>query len=118
MKVKYKIIELSRGFVAIIDAEDFRRVNKYSWHIHQAKGRKKKHPDPYARATINNKKIYLHRFIMNAPEHLHVDHKNHQTLDCRKENLELITAEENYNRRRYVLAAKKRLLKEKLKESC
>ncbi|MFD1755949.1 HNH endonuclease [Rufibacter sediminis] len=49
---------------------------------------------------MNGRKVYLHRFIMGAPEDLEVDHKNHQTLDCRRENLECITPEVNKQRKR------------------
>lgn len=100
MKHKFRVIELSRGFVAIIDTEDFRRVNRYSWHVHHSRGSKRKPGEPYARATVNGKKVYLHRFIMNAPEWLQVDHRNHQTLDCRKDNLESVPANINAKRRR------------------
>lgn len=96
-----RLISLSGGkYVAIISAVDLRRCNKYSWHVHVSKGSKRKAGAPYARATVNGKKIYLHRFVMNAPEFMHVDHRNHQTLDCRRENLEIVTHKENQKRRR------------------
>lgn len=96
-----RIIPLAGGrYVAVISAADFRRVNRYSWHVHVSKGTKRKPGQPYARATINGRKTYLHRFIMSAPEYMHVDHKNHQTLDCRRENLEVVTHHENQKRRR------------------
>lgn len=96
-----RTIALAGGrYVAVISAEDYRRVNRYSWHVHVSKGTKRKPGQPYARATINGKKIYLHRFVMSAPEYMHVDHKNHQTLDCRRENLEIVTHLENQKRRR------------------
>lgn len=101
MSFKMRLIPLSNSkFVAVISKEDYRRVNRYSWHAHKSKGTKKKPGYPYARATINGKKVYLHRFIMNAPDWAHVDHKNHQTLDCRRENLEIVTPSENLKRRR------------------
>lgn len=87
-------------YVAIVDVLDYRRCNRYSWHVHFSKGTKRRPGQPYARANINGKKIYLHRFVMNAPEFMHVDHKNHQTLDCRRENLEIVTHAENLRRRR------------------
>lgn len=96
-----RIISLSGGkYIAVITAVDFRRCNRYSWHVHFSKGNKRKVGAPYARATINGKKVYLHRFVMNAPEYMHVDHKNHCTLDCRRENLEIVTGQENIKRRR------------------
>jgi len=96
-----RTISLSGGkYVAIIDAKDFRRVNRYKWHVHHSKGTKRKPGQPYARATINGKKTYLHRFVMNAPEFMQVDHKNHQTLDCRQNNLEIVDNITNQQRRR------------------
>lgn len=110
---KYRIIELTQGYVAIISAKDYRRVNKHSWRVHFSAGSKRKHGQPYARSTINGKEVYLHRFIMNdsieycttegcteQPHLWHVDHKNKQTLDCRRQNLEVCFYLENIARRR------------------
>jgi hypothetical protein len=99
---KYKVIHLTQGFVAIIDADDYRRVCKHSWRVTFG-GRKKKYKDlPYAKTTIKGKGVYLHRFILNVTGENHVDHKNWQTLDCRKENLEEVTRVENMKRKRNV----------------
>lgn len=103
-----RVITLSKGFVAIISHEDFRRVNRYSWHAHMSAGSKRKVGQPYARASINGKKVYLHRFIMEAPEHMHVDHLNHCTLDCRRENLEVVDHATNMKRRRVKCSARKK----------
>ena len=40
-------------------------------------------------------KSYIHRLVMKEPEGLSIHHKNHNTLDNRKANLEAITHEEN-----------------------
>lgn len=100
MAGKYRVIELTQGFVAVISAEDFRRVNRHSWHVHKSRGTKRRVGAPYARASINGKKVYLHRFIMDAPDDMHVDHRNHCPLDCRRENLKITTPQENIKRRR------------------
>lgn len=95
-----RIIELTGGYVAIISKEDYRRVNRYKWHVHFAGGTRKKHAQPYARANIKGKKVYLHRFITGAFKPFHVDHKNRQTLDNRRINLEVVDQHENLKRRR------------------
>lgn len=100
MAEPFRVIDLTQGFVAVISTEDFRKVNRHSWSIHRSAGSKRKLGQPYARACVNGKKVYLHRFIMGASEGMHVDHKNHCTLDCRRENLEEVTYAENMLRRR------------------
>lgn len=99
-KEPYRVINLTQGFVAIISTEDYRSVNRHSWRVHRSAGSKRKLGKPYARSTIKGKNVYLHRFIMDATEGMHVDHKNHCTLDCRRENLEEVTHLENQKRRR------------------
>lgn len=58
---KYKVFELTQGFVAVIDLADWPRVRKHSWHVHKSTGSKRKIGQPYARACINGKKVYLQR---------------------------------------------------------
>ena len=98
--MKDRVLPLTQGYVAVISGEDWRRVNKYSWHVHKSRGSRKKIGKPYARANIKGKKVYLHRFITGAEYPLHVDHKNHCTLDNRRENLEIVDHITNMKRRR------------------
>lgn len=96
-----KVVSVSGGkFTAVISKQDYRSVSKYKWNINFSKGKNRKVGQPYARAYINGKMVYLHRFIMNPPMDMHVDHLNHCTLDCRRENLEVVSPIENNNRRR------------------
>ena len=69
---------------AFIDLEDVERVNKYTW------GRS---ANQYVECRELN--IYLHRFIMNCPKDMEVDHINHNGLDNRKENLRIVTHKQN-----------------------
>lgn len=94
-----KCLELTKGYVAIVSNLDWSRVSQYSWHVHFSKGKGKKRGQPYARATVNGKKVYLHRWLLDARKPMHVDHKNTQTLDCRRSNLEIVTHKENQRRR-------------------
>lgn len=59
----------------IISPEDYDNVIKFNWHIDN---------EGY---IVNNKKIRLHRFIMEPENNLVVDHKNGNRLDNRRENL-------------------------------
>jgi len=99
MTQPFRVIPLTQNFVAIIDAFNFRKVNRYSWHVHFSKGKGRKYGQPYARANVKGKKVYLHQFLMPGEQ---VDHKNHCTLDCRKSNLEPVTHKVNQSRKRNV----------------
>lgn len=101
-KQKWRVVELTKGYVAIVSQEDYRRVSRYSWYVHRSRGSQRKPGQPYARASIKGKKVYLHRFVMDAPDDMQVDHLNHQTLDCRRENLEVVCHVTNNHRRRNV----------------
>lgn len=110
MTEPHRVIELTKGYVAIISTEDFRRVNRHSWQAHTSAGKGKRPGLPYARGQVKGKQVYLHRFIMDTPQGQQCDHKNHFTLDCRRENLENVTHIENQKRRRNA----KKCLKRKL----
>lgn len=81
-----KEITLCHGEIVIIDDEDYGRVSCYSWHYDS--GRR-------ALAHIGGKCVPMHRFILNAPKGVEVDHINHDTLDNRKCNLRLVTKSQN-----------------------
>jgi HNH endonuclease len=87
-----RIINLTKGYVAIVDDDDFERVNMHSWCASNAS---KNNNVPRAEARINKKLVRMHRFILSAPKGSYVDHVNHNTLDNRKENLRLCTNQEN-----------------------
>ena len=68
---------------AIIDLDDIDKVKNHKWCLH-GKG-----------YVSSNSAGFLHRFIMNPPEGMAVDHINHNTLDNRKENLRICTLQQN-----------------------
>lgn len=80
-------IPLTRSKFAIIDDEDFDRVNKFKWH-YVGNG-------TAAHRVYKGEYIYMHRLIMNTPPGLEVDHINHNKLDNRKSNLRNCTRGEN-----------------------
>ncbi len=84
-----RIIPLTRGLFAIVDADDYLWLSKYTWF---AEGTDKNF---YAVRKAGGKSIKMHRQIMNAPGHLVVDHIDHNGLNNRKENLRICTFAEN-----------------------
>ena len=84
-------IQLTKGYKAIIDKEDFEKVNKYSWHFSNGY--------PYAR--INHKLIKIDRYILGQENNkLHIDHINGDGLDNRKSNLRMVTRSQNMMNKR------------------
>lgn len=84
-------IPLTRGKFAIVDEDDFERVNRFKWTF-MAGG--------YAYRLINQgtpqrRCIYMHRTINKTPKGRHTDHINGNGLDNRKINLRDCTPGQN-----------------------
>jgi hypothetical protein len=69
----------SSGEVALIDDADYATVKKHTWRYNVKDG--------YAYTTIDGRWIALHRFIMQPPPGVLVDHINRVKLDCQRHNL-------------------------------
>lgn len=66
-----------------IDLEDVDKCKNLKWHMHVG-------------YVANSKmKIFLHRFIIECPDDMIVDHINRDKLDNRKCNLRICTSKEN-----------------------
>jgi hypothetical protein len=89
-----KLIPLTQGKFAIVDAADYEWLNQYKWHV-------VRHENTcYAETQIEGKSVKMHRLKTRAPGGLFVDHINHNGLDNRRSNLRLCTNQENiFNRR-------------------
>jgi hypothetical protein len=95
-KVAY--VPLSRGYEAVIDAEDIAIVEGFNWTASPA-GR-----TVYAGriATKNGKPkhVSMHRAIIKAPKGKHVDHIDGNALNNQKSNLRLATPSQNQHNAR------------------
>lgn len=78
-------IPLSQGQVTVIDFDDFEKVRGLKWCAQSRKGRF------HAARYFGKKYEYLHRYLLDAPSGIEVDHKNGDGLDNRRENLRLAT---------------------------
>lgn len=90
-----KVIELTKGFAAIVDDEDFERLAQYRWCALIAR---------YTVYAVRNGGklgfIYMHRFLIDAPSGMEVDHKNGNGIDNRRSNLRLVTKAQNQHNSR------------------
>jgi hypothetical protein len=90
------MIRIRAGHSFLIDAEDWPTISEFKWSVSSDGGTRL-----YVSTRIEGKKIYLHRFLLEAPLDQRVDHRNGNPLDNRKANLRLATHQQNmFNRRK------------------
>lgn len=90
-------IKLTKNKVTLIDDEDAERVLELKWHVSRSGS-----GIDYAGHTkkIHGGVILLHRYLLDAPDGMFVDHINGDTLDNRKSNLRICTHKENLRNQR------------------
>lgn len=89
-----KLIPLTQGLFSMVDDEDFDRANQFKWHAVKKgntfyAGRALRMPDGH---WIDYK---LHRFLLDAPDGVPVDHVNRNGLDNQRANIRLATVRQN-----------------------
>lgn len=86
---EYRIIPLTRGQVAIVDAEDFERLSKRKWCAMWNSWGKAF----YATSHSGGRLIHMSREVLGVD--CFVDHRDRNTLDNRKKNLRPATRAQN-----------------------
>lgn len=77
---------------ALIDTEDIQLVKNFKWYLSEDKSKNWRYPVAHYTHKGKHTNIRLHRLVMGVAfddngEEKVVDHINHDTLDCRKQNL-------------------------------
>lgn len=89
-----KEIQLTQGKIALVDDEDFDRVNQLKWCaqcIHTRKGWRAISNAP--RVQGRGRTLYMHRFLV--PGQIQIDHKDGNGLNNQKSNLRPATPSQN-----------------------
>jgi hypothetical protein len=90
-------VPLTRGYEAIIDADDVPLVDAWNWTTIVGLS------NVYAFRNYckdkSKRTVYLHRAIMGEPDGFQVDHINGNGLDNRRVNLRLATRSQNQHNR-------------------
>ncbi len=93
-----KRILLTKGQFAIIDDEDYVTVMRFKWYLETHSNLK------YAKCCVylgilNGRQVkagmFMHHLIMRPARGLEVDHRNHNGLDCRRDNMRNCTHAQN-----------------------
>ena len=90
---EYREINLTKGGVALVDANNFNSLSKHSWYLtsHGYAARKTWKKE----AGRSSKLIYMHREIVFVTQEQEIDHINGNKLDNRRKNLRLCTSSQN-----------------------
>lgn len=89
------------GLFALVDEVDVARVRERTWFVHARRRGSGLAFYAYTatRAGGKQKNVLLHRFIMESPEGVEVDHRNGDGLDCRRSNMRHATRAQNMRNR-------------------
>lgn len=92
-----KLIPLSKGYYTKVSDKDYNQLSKFEWCYGNGYAVRSSERD-----ENNKQKGYkMHRVILDAPEGVHVDHKNGDKLDNRRSNLRLCNDSQNQANARF-----------------
>ena len=98
------LIPLTKNKYAIVDIEDYGWLSQWKWRAMKDKRtfyavRHTPHPTNKGKKTS----LLMHRLILNVPKGMQTDHRYHNGLDNRKQNISICTHDQNnYNRQPYI----------------
>jgi len=96
-----KEIALTQDKFAIIDDENFEWLSSYRWQASK-QGNAWYAVRWSSRRNGKRKLLYMHREILNTPAGMDTDHRDHNTLNNRQDNLRIASRlQNNQNQRKY-----------------
>lgn len=94
------ITSKTHGEVRIkINKEDVEKCKQLTWIANYNKRLKTWYIQNITFVNGVAKTTYIHRYIMDCPADKEIDHQNHRFDDCRRQNLKIVTREENVENR-------------------
>lgn len=91
-----KKIKLTQGKVALVDDEDYEKLNKYSWSTNRS------YDTYYARCFVGGRiKNYMQHRILSPSLGMEIDHIDRNGLNNQKRNLRICTHSQNLMNQRH-----------------
>jgi hypothetical protein len=87
-------IPLTQNQFVIVDDSDFPLHSEFKWCYRAERNLNQGYAVRHGKVDGKDRLIYLHRLLMNPPKGYEVIFLNHDRLDCRRENLRVVTKEE------------------------
>jgi hypothetical protein len=89
-----KEIPLTQGKVALVDDEDYERLNKYKWHAHKHRNNFYAYRNT-PRENGKQTNMIMHRVVLGISDRSMVDHRDGDGLNNQKYNLRPCTNSQN-----------------------
>jgi len=91
-----KTIQLTQGQAALVDDEDYNRINAHKWCAQWHRNARSFYATRGSRDGYGKRRaIHMHREVMGTETCECVDHINHNTLDNRRDNLRVCSNSQN-----------------------
>jgi len=95
-----RLIPLTKFKFAIVDAENFDRLNSFTWYARRGTNTWYATRCKRTGEKTGNTFVWMHNMIVPPPKGLMIDHANQNGLDNRKTNLRFATRSQNMQNRR------------------
>lgn len=93
-----KTIPLTQGQTTVVDDDVFEGLNRYRWHAQWSENTKTFYAVRQVLEGGKAVQVRMHRVVAGVqgqPRQVQVDHKNHDTLDNRAQNLAVVDSRRN-----------------------
>jgi hypothetical protein len=87
-------IPLSQGQIVFVDDADYELLSDFHWCYRSERDGRPGYAVRHVKVNGKDRLCYLHRQLMQPPPGSEVIFLNHDKLDCRRENLKVVTKEE------------------------
>lgn len=91
-------VKLTQGYFALVDAQDFDRVNQFKWHVAISNNGASKHACRWKTVRGKRKRVWMHQFITGFGKNK-VDHGDGDGLNNQRYNLRRATFLKNSKNR-------------------